>query len=266
MSDAESFPPLDLNRASLSLEGRVAIVTGASRGLGEAIAVGYAHAGANLVLTARTESELERVAGGVRGMGRRALVVVTDVTDYAQCERLGERAMEEFGQIDILVNNAGEPRAAAPTLELPLERWDELLKSNLTSVFYCCRAIGRHLVARGYGKVINMSSQFGVVAYPQRAAYCAAKAGVINLTRCLALEWAAHGVRVNALAPTHLETPFNTARVNQPEFRAEMLPRIPLGHFGRWEDVIGAAVFLAAPASDLVTGQTMVIDGGWTAV
>jgi NAD(P)-dependent dehydrogenase (short-subunit alcohol dehydrogenase family) len=256
---------LELERASLSLEGRVAIVTGASRGLGEAIAVGYAAAGADIVLAARSVEDLERVAEQVRARGRRALVVPTDVTVPEECERLAARAVEGFGRVEILVNNAGLPRGAAPTLEVSPAKWDELLLANLHSAFYCCRYVGAHMVERGYGKIINMSSQMGLVGYRDRAAYCAAKGGMNNLTRALAVEWAPHQVCVNALAPTHIETPANSERVHDPAFVAEMLPRIPMGHFGRWEDVVGAAVFFAAPASDLVTGQVLAIDGGWTA-
>jgi NAD(P)-dependent dehydrogenase (short-subunit alcohol dehydrogenase family) len=262
----DSFPSIDFGRADLSLRERVAIVTGASRGLGEAIALGYAHAGADLVLAARHEADLERVAAAVRRLGRAAHVVVTDVTVPAECERLAEAAIRAFGRIDILMNNAGLPRGAAPAVTVTADQWDELMKANLYSAFYCCQAVGRHMLERGYGKIINMSSQMGLVGYRDRAAYCAAKGGLNQLTKALAVEWAPFQVTVNALAPTHIETPANSSRVQDPAFVAEMLPRIPMGRFGRWEDVIGAAVFFASAASDLVTGQILAIDGGWTAM
>lgn len=257
---------VDFARADLSLKGRVAIVTGASRGLGEAIAIGFAHAGAEVVLAARTVDDLERVAVKVREHRPGALVVSTDVTDSAQCNVLIERALGEFGKVDILVNNAGDPVARGAITELTDERRDYLMRSHLYSTFYCCRAVASHMIGRRCGKIINMSSQMGLVGYPNRSAYAAAKGGVIQMTRALAVELAPHQICVNALAPTHIETPHNTERVREESFVDEMLPRIPMGRFGRWEDVIGAAVFLAAPASDLITGQTIAIDGGWTAI
>jgi len=257
---------LELKRASLSLEGKVAVVTGASRGLGEAIAIGYANAGADLVVAARNEEGLNRVAHRIEEIGRSALVSIADVTQPVQCQQMVDRALARFGRIDILVNNAGRPLVAGPLIDLAEAEWDEVIRANLTSVFYCCKAVGKVMVARRSGKVINMSSQFGIVGYPTRSAYAASKAGVIMLTKVLALEWAPYGIKVNALAPTHLETPTNSARIQQESFQREHLPRIPLGHYGRWEDVIGAAVYLASPASDMVTGHTLTIDGGWTSI
>ena len=257
---------IDFKRASFSLEGKVALVIGASRGLGEAIALGYANAGADLVLASRTEDQLNRVAGLVREMGRKAVIAVTDVTELSQCQAMVDKALAELGRIDILVNNAGRPLVSSPVIELKEEDWLDIIKVNLTSVFYCCQVVGRLMVAQQSGKVINMSSQFGVVGYPTRAAYASAKGGIIMLTKVLALEWAPNGITVNALAPTHLETPSNSERVQKTDFKEEMLPRMPLGHLGRWEDIIGAAIYLAAPASDLVTGHTLMIDAGWTVI
>ncbi len=248
------------------MDGKVALVTGASRGLGEAIALGYANAGADLILASRTEDQLNRVASLIREMGRRAVVAVTDVTELSQCQAMVDKALSEFDRIDILVNNAGRPLVASPVIELKEEDWLDIIKVNLTSVFYCCQVVGRVMVAQKSGKVINMSSQFGVVGYPTRAAYSSAKGGIIMLTKVLALEWAPYRITVNALAPTHLETPSNSERLQKPAFKKEMLPRMPLGHLGRWEDVIGAAVYLAAPASDLVTGHTLMLDAGWTVI
>jgi NAD(P)-dependent dehydrogenase (short-subunit alcohol dehydrogenase family) len=265
MDVGPDFTEVDFSRCSFSLEGRIALVTGASRGLGEAIALGMAHAGADVTVAARSVDDLERVAAKIEALGRHALVAPTDVTDPAQCRRMVEATVERFGRLEILVANAGLPRGAGPTLELAPERWDELILANLHSVFYSCQAAGRHMLERGYGKIITMSSQLGIVGYRHRAAYCAAKAGVNNLTRALAIEWAANGICVNALAPTHIETPANRERVREPSYVEEMLPKVPAARFGRWEDVVGAAVFLASPAADLITGQVLAIDGGWTA-
>ncbi len=257
---------LDQQKYSFSLEGRVAIVTGASRGLGESIALAYGQAGAKVALAARTESALVDLARGINANGGTAIAVRTDMTDRDDCGRLVQTTIEEFGRLDIMMNNAGIPFRAMPALEITPEEWAQLIDGNLTSAFYGCQAAGQVMVAAGSGKIINMSSQFGSVGYAKRSVYCSAKGGVEQLTRALAVEWAPNGIQVNALAPTHIETDANRERVRTDEFLDEMLPKIPLGRVGVPEDLVGAAIFLASPASDLITGHTLLVDGGWTAV
>src|SRR5688572_2078846 len=176
MDVGPDFTDVDFARCSFSLKGRIALVTGASRGLGEAIAIGMAHAGADVAVAARSVDDLERVAAKIEALGRQALVVPADVTDPAQCRGMVAATVEEFGRLDILVANAGLPRGAGPTLDLTPDLWDELIRANLHSVFYSCQAAGEHMLSRGYGKIITMSSQLGIVGYRHRAAYCAAKA------------------------------------------------------------------------------------------
>ncbi len=257
---------LNLDKLSFSLRGRAVVVTGASRGLGESIALACANAGASVALGARTTDAIVKSADRIRAAGGRAIAVTTDVTDKEQCRTLVGAAVSEFGRVDAMINNAGIPLSGKPSLEIQPEEWSRLIDGNLTSAFYGCQAAAEVMIESGAGKIINMSSQFGSVGYPGRAAYCSAKGGVEQLTRALAVEWASHGIQVNAIAPTHIETAFNSERVNSPEFLSEMLPKIPLGRLGVPEEVSAVAVFLASPASDLITGHTLVVDGGWTAV
>ena len=257
---------LNLDKLSFSLRGRAVVVTGASRGLGESIALACANAGASVALGARTTDAIVKSADRIRAAGGRAIAVTTDVTDKEQCRTLVGAAVSEFGRVDAMINNAGIPLSGKPSLEIQPEEWSRLIDGNLTSAFYGCQAAAEVMIESGAGKIINMSSQFGSVGYPGRAAYCSAKGGVEQLTRALAVEWASHGIQVNAIAPTHIETAFNSERVNSPEFLSEMLPKIPLGRLGVPEEVAAVAVFLASPASDLITGHTLVVDGGWTAV
>ncbi len=259
-SRTNSFPPLHV-------AGKTAIVTGAGSGLGRSIALALAEAGADVALT-ELPSRIENakvVARSIESVGRRALALKLDVTSIKSIQRMVETVVERFSKVDILVNNAGIniPRNA---LDVSEEDWDRVLDVNLKGVFFCAQAVGREMVKRKSGKIINIASQNGVVGYFQRAAYCSSKAGVVNLTRVLAIEWAPHRVNVNAVGPTFVLTPLTEKMFASRSFSREIRRRIPLGRLGKPEDVAGAVVFLASPAADLITGHTLLVDGGWTAI
>lgn len=245
---------------SLRLDGQHALVTGAGRGLGRACALALVEMGASVTLIARSREELETVAAEADG---RAEFHVADVTQPEEVAA-AVRAAREHGDLSICVNSAGLNRPG-PTLEQPLTDFDVVMDVNLRGTYLMCRAVGEVLVERGDGRVINVSSQMGSVGYPGRAAYCASKHAVNGLTKALAVEWAPHAVTVNAVAPTFIETPLTAPMFEDPEFKAEVLRRIPLGRIGRVEEVSAAVAFLASPAASLVTGQILLIDGGWVA-
>jgi 2-deoxy-D-gluconate 3-dehydrogenase len=252
---------------SLHVEGKVALVTGASSGLGKCIALALAEAGADVILT-ELPSRIDNaraVADTIQSLRRRALALKLDVTSLKSIRRMVERAILEFSRIDILVNNAGI-NISKNALDVTEEDWDRVLDVNLKGVFFCAQAVGREMIKRKSGKMINIASQNGVVGYYQRAAYCSSKAGVVNLTRVLAIEWSPYRVNVNAVAPTFVLTPLTEKLFANPSFSREVRRRIPLGRLGKPEDVAGAVVFLASPAADLITGHTLLVDGGWTAI
>jgi len=246
------------------LPNKVALVTGASRGIGRYLAQGLARYGADIIATGRTVSQLEEAAQEIRQLGRRCLVVPMDITQKADIEKGVEKAFQHFGRIDILVNNAGI-NIPKPALEVTEEDWRRVLDSNLTGLFFCCQAVGRIMVNQKSGKIINISSQTGTVAIQWRAAYCSSKAGVNLLTKVLALEWGPHNINVNAVAPTFIETPMTKPMLENPAFREMVLNKILLGRVGQPKDVLGAVIYLASEASDLVTGHVLLVDGGWTA-
>lgn len=247
-----------------SLEGRTALVTGASRGIGRAIAVGYAEAGADVALVARSTSLLEEVADEVERLGRRALVLTGDLGDGTQAHRVVATAIAEFGQLDIVVNNAGGFDHAGPALDLDFADWNAVLRTNLDSVVHVCQAVGRHLTRRGSGAVVNLSSIAGLGGVPMLAPYAVCKAGIVSLTKTLAAEWAGSGVRVNALAPGWIETDLTSAILNGPAGSNGLLDAVPAHRWGRTADVVGPAVFLASDAARLVTGACLTVDGGTT--
>jgi NAD(P)-dependent dehydrogenase (short-subunit alcohol dehydrogenase family) len=247
-----------------SLTDQVALVTGASRGIGRYLALGLAHYGADIIITGRTVDQLEEAAREIQDLGRRCLVVPMDITQKTDIEKGVEKAFQHFGRIDILVNNAGI-NIPQPALEVTEEDWRKVLDSNLTGLFFCCQAVGRIMVNRKSGKIINISSQTGTVAIQWRAAYCSSKAGVNLLTKVLALEWGPHNINVNAVAPTFIETPMTRPMLENQAFREMVLSKILLGRVGQPKDVLGAVIYLASEASDLVTGHVLLVDGGWTA-
>lgn len=246
------------------IKGKVAIVIGASRNIGRALALGLANAGADVVVASRNTGELESVADEIRVMGRKALVHPMDVTRLKDIQAMADAAVAKFGRIDILVNNAGVV-VHKPALDMTEEDWDFVLDINLKGYFLASQAVGRFMVRQQKGKIINISSTFGLVGFENRSAYAASKGGVGQLTKVLAIEWGPFNVNVNAIAPTATRTSINEEQFKNEEWQKWMLERLPMKRFGQPEDLVGAAVFLASDASDMVTGITLPVDGGYTA-
>ena len=253
-----SFPQFDLS-------GKVALVTGAGRGLGRAISLALAQAGADIALGLRSVNAHGGLAGEIAALGRRALPLQMDVTQLGQISRAVDDAVAHFGRIDILVNNAGI--APGNLAENVTEAdFDATLAVNLKGTFFTSQAVGRLMIRQRSGCIINVSSQAGFAALPTEAIYCMTKAGLVHLTKCLAVEWGKYGITVNAVAPTFIETPGTEECLADPAFRADVVERIAALHrIGKPVEVAGAVVFLASPAASLITGHTLVIDGGWTA-
>jgi NAD(P)-dependent dehydrogenase (short-subunit alcohol dehydrogenase family) len=248
-----------------SLSGKNALITGASRGIGRAIALGYAEAGADVALVARSTGALDALASEIEALGRRALILTCDVTEPDEVREAVATALKSFGQIDILVNNAGGFDYVGPFLELKPDDWANVMRLNFDSVVQLCQELGQHFVDRGSGSVVNISSIAGVGGVPMLATYATSKAAVLSLSRTLAAEWASHGVRVNALTPGWITTDLTKTFAENPQASAGLLSAVPAGRWGTPDDVVGAAVFLASDASRLVTGSCLVVDGGATA-
>ncbi|GJM79653.1 short-chain dehydrogenase [Paenibacillus sp. HMSSN-139] len=251
------YPSFDLN-------GKIAVITGASMGIGYGLAKALAHAGATVVVTARNMSKLEQLCEEIRQEGGKAYAVALDVTDVPQIQSVMNQIAKDHGRIDILVNNAGLGYNH-PATEVTEADWDQMMDVNLKGLFFCCQAAGRIMLEQGYGRIVNMSSQASVVGIRDHAVYCATKGGVNQLTRVLALEWSARGVNVNAVGPTFTYTPGTAERLDDPQYLQGVLDRIPAEKVAGIKDVAGAVIYLASPAGDMVTGTVLMVDGGWTA-
>jgi len=245
------------------LSGKTAMVTGATRGLGEVCAHALAKAGADIAVCGRSAEDMERVSADIRGLGRKAHGFYLDVTSQQRVSEAVEKIKAELGRIDILVNNAGV-NFRVPVLEYPEEEWDRVLNTNLKGYFLVAKAVVPGMLENGYGKVINMSSIFGTVGMMNQLAYAASKGGVDQMTKVMALEWAKEGVRVNAIAPTYFETDLVTQIRNDPERFNFINERTPMGRWGYLPELEGTVIFMASPASDFIIGQTIYVDGGWT--
>lgn len=245
------------------LSDKVAMVTGSTRGLGEVTAVALAKAGADVAVCGRNTVDLDRVSSAIKDLGRDSAGFVLDVTSRASVHDGVDRILKHFGKVDILVNNAGT-NYRVPVLEYPEEAWDLVINTNLKGYFLVAQAVVPQMLERGYGKVINMSSIFGKVPLPDQLAYASSKGGVNQMTKVMALEWAKQGVRVNAIGPTYFETDMVAQIRNDPERFNFINERTPMGRWGHLHELEGIVIFLAAPASDFITGQTIYIDGGWT--
>jgi len=252
-----TYSPLELN-------GKVAVVVGGTSGIGRAIAHGLAQAGADVIPSSRRPEQVEAAAREIEGLGRRSLRVTSDVSDRESLQRVLSEAIQAFGQVDILVNSAGQTKRA-PTIDFSENDWNSILDTNLTGTLRACQVFGKHMLERESGSIINIASLSTFVALSEVAAYSASKAAVGSLTKSLAIEWSSRGVRVNAIAPGVFRTTLNQQLLDETERGREFLLRTPMRRFGNVEELAGAAVFLASDAASFVTGEILVVDGGFLA-
>jgi NAD(P)-dependent dehydrogenase (short-subunit alcohol dehydrogenase family) len=253
-----------MSAASPSLAGKVTVVVGGTSGIGRAITLGLAHAGAAVIASGRHKDKVDSVAAELEAKDCRTMRVTCDITSRASLEDLLQQVLQRFGKVDILVNCAAKIRRA-PTLTFPEDEWNDILDTNLTGTLRSCQVFGKNMLERKYGRIINIASLNSFVSLSEVAAYAASKTAVVSLTRSLAVEWSKHGVLVNAIAPGVFRTELNTALLDGTERGGELLMRTPMGRFGQVDEVAGAAVFLASDAASFITGQTLVIDGGFLA-
>jgi len=257
--------PLPLPASMPGLAGKIVIVTGGGRGLGRAVAEGFAAAGAHVVLTGRSAGTLAEAAAAIATHGGSAEGIAADVSSEADVEALVKAVTERHGRIDVLVNNAGINPWYKTAEDTSLAEWRAVVETNLTGVFLAARAAGRVMLAQGAGAIINVSSVGGRVGLARTTAYCAAKGGVELLTRQLALEWAKRGVRVNAVGPGYIETDLTEGLRHNPKLSERINGRTPMGRMARPQEIVGACLFLASPAASYITGASLAVDGGWTA-
>lgn len=252
--------------SSFGLKEKVAVVTGPSQGIGRACAIAFAQAGADLVLVEHPDfhhEALKELVSEIEGIGRRAVVAPTDVSSVAQIAAMGETVKKEYGRADVLVNNAGWTDTT-PAIDVTEEEWDRTLDVCLKSTFFCSQAIARIMIPQGGGKIVNIGSNFGITAFKGRVAYNSAKAGVHQLTRTLALEWAEKKINVNSVAPALTETPGRKDMMTRPGFKEAVLAKLPIGRWNQPEDLVGAVLFLSSHLADMVVGHVLLVDGGWT--
>jgi len=250
-------------RSAFTLSGQVALVTASAQGIGKACALSLAQAGADIILGLKHKSTGQALVRQIQKMGREVLPVQMDVTKMDEIHDAVQAGLQHFRRIDILVNNAGIG-TPAPAERVTEQDFNDTLAVNLKGTFFTAQAVGKVMIRQKYGRIINISSQAGFVALPTESVYCMTKAAIAHLTKCLALEWARYNITVNAVAPTFIETPGTKKWLDDTAFRASVRKRIPLGRIGKPQEVAEPVVFLASPAASLITGATLMIDGGWT--
>ncbi|MCL2589059.1 MAG: SDR family oxidoreductase [Oscillospiraceae bacterium] len=248
----------------MKLQGNIAIVTGGTKGIGYGIACALAAEGARIVVVSRTAQDCERVAAEIKDTyGVETLALPTDVTETAQVEAMVQQTIERFSRIDILINNAGGA-ITKDAVDLTEEDWDKVLNLDLKSVFFCAQAVGKHMIEQGGGKIVNVASVLGLVADKRVLPYCVSKAGVLHMTKALALEWARHNVRVNAICPGYVVTDINRDELNDEKIKKALLSKFAIRRYAEVSEMTGAVVYMCSDESSYMTGQAMVIDGGWT--
>jgi 2-deoxy-D-gluconate 3-dehydrogenase len=253
-----------MEQPDFRLDGQVALVTGASKGIGRGLAVALAKAGARVAVAARTVEDLQSLEKEIQSNNGECRAFAVNLARVAEIRELFGKITSHFGRLDILVNNAGLG-FNHDAVDVTESDWDEMMDVNLKGLFFCCQEAGKIMLRQGHGRIINMSSQASVVGIPRHAVYCTSKGGVNQLTKVLALEWSGKGVTVNAVGPTFIYTPGTAERLDDPAFLKEVVSRIPVGKVGSIADVAGAVIYLASPAGRLVTGTLLLVDGGWTA-
>lgn len=250
---------------TFSLDGKVLVITGASRGIGRGLVSYFLQQGARVAAVARSEARAQTLRAELAACGEQAEVYVMDVCKVSEIQTGFAQIAQDFGRIDLLVNNAGMGHPV-PALEITEQDWDEMMDLNLKGAFFCAQAAAKYMIPQGYGRIVNISSQASTVAIEGETVYCASKGGMNQMTKVLALEWAKFGVTVNAVGPTFTYTPGTAERLDQPQFRAQVLKNIPRGRIGSIEDIAGAVHYLCSDSADMVNGALLLVDGGWTIV